>query len=169
MELLTQIKHFALLLKVISNKLEESVENILKIAISLGKTYIITNAEKGWVEYSSQLFMPKVYDLLSDIKIISAREKYEKFYPKDMNQWKIQAFLFTEKDFEELAVMNLVVLGDSMLEMDAAACLIKKFSNSFIKTIKFQESPTPVELIKQIKLVIDKLEEIIMSPKNWTV
>ena len=150
-------------------RLEDSVEDILKLAISLGKTYIITNAQDGWVEYSSQLHMPKVYELLDDIKIISARDKYEKLYPNDMDQWKVQAFLLTEEDLDERAVMNIVAIGDSKIELDAATNLSQRFSRAFIKTIKFKESPTPEELIKQVKLVKKKLNEIVLSSKNWTI
>lgn len=134
-------------------KLEDSVEKLLKLAISLGKTYIITNAQGGWVEYSSQLYMPRVYQILDDIKIISAREKFEKYHAT-MHEWKVQAFMLTEEDLEENAVTNLVALGDSIIEMEAAAHLAKRFSQA---------------RIKQLKLVTDKLEEIVMSPKNWTI
>ena len=104
-------------------RLEESVVTLLTIAKKLGKTYIITNAAHGWVEYSSQMYMPRVHDILDDIKVISARDKYERYFPCNMNEWKIQAFMLTEEDLEESAVTNLVVLGDSTIEMDAAAHL----------------------------------------------
>jgi len=150
-------------------KLEESVEKVLRIATSLGKTYIITNAQEGWVEYSSKMYMPKVFEAIKDIKVISARDRYEKYFPTEVNQWKIQAFMLTEEDLVESAITNLVVLGDSTIEMEAAAHLAKRFSAACIKTIKFKEVPTPEELNKQLKLVISKLEEIVMSPKNWTI
>lgn len=150
-------------------RLEDSVEKVLRIASSLGKTYIITNAAGGWVEYSSQMYMPKVYDALADVKVISARERYERDFPGDFNEWKVQAFMLTEEDLEETAITNLVALGDSKIEMDAAAHLAKRFSTACIKTVKFKACPTPDELNKQLKLVIDKLEEIVMSPKNWTI
>mmetsp|Transcript_5674 Transcript_5674/g.6410 ORF Transcript_5674/g.6410 Transcript_5674/m.6410 type:complete len:93 (+) Transcript_5674:410-688(+) len=86
-----------------------------------------------------------------------------------MNIWKQKAFLLTEEDLDERAVMNIVAIGDNNIELDAANNLAQKFSAAFIKTIKFQESPTPQELIKQIKLVGKKLNEIVMSPKNWTI
>jgi hypothetical protein len=150
-------------------RLEDAVEKLLRLAISLGKTYIITNAQGGWVEYSSKLYMPKVHKILDDIKIISAREKFEKHHQLKMHEWKIQAFMLTEEDLSEDAVTNLVALGDSKIEMEAAAHLAKRFSQARIKTIKFRRSPTPDELVKQLKLVTSKLEEIVMSPKNWTI
>lgn len=59
-------------------RLENIVKKLLTITIEKGDTYIITNSEPGWVEYSCKRFFPNVYDLLSKIKIISARGLYEK-------------------------------------------------------------------------------------------
>eukprot|EP00345_Euplotes_harpa_P012586 CAMPEP_0168341322 /NCGR_PEP_ID=MMETSP0213-20121227/14607_1 /TAXON_ID=151035 /ORGANISM="Euplotes harpa, Strain FSP1.4" /LENGTH=100 /DNA_ID=CAMNT_0008347761 /DNA_START=1016 /DNA_END=1318 /DNA_ORIENTATION=- len=100
------------------------------MASSFGKTYIITNAEGGWVEYSSQMYLPKVYKVLDKVHIISAREKYERLYPANPNEWKVQAFLLTEENLVESAITNLVILGDSKIEMDAGANLAKRFSTA---------------------------------------
>ncbi len=44
--------------------------------------FIITNAAEGWVEMSSERFLPKVYQQVNQgITIISARTKFEKLYP----------------------------------------------------------------------------------------
>ncbi len=45
-------------------------------------TFIITNAAEGWVEMSSQRFLPRVHEeVLEGITIISARTKFEKQFP----------------------------------------------------------------------------------------
>jgi len=36
----------------------------LELSINAGKTFIITNAAQGWVEFSAQKFMPTVSPLL---------------------------------------------------------------------------------------------------------
>jgi hypothetical protein len=43
---------------------------------------------------------------------------------------------------------NLISLGDSHIEMEAAMNLGKFFEYALLKTIKFRESPKPDELIK---------------------
>ena len=53
--------------------LEKSAKKILELSVAKGKTYIITNAGEGWVQYSAEKFMPTVVPILSQIKIISAR------------------------------------------------------------------------------------------------
>jgi len=103
------------------------------------------------------------------IKIISARHGYENIYPNDARKWKINAFLEINQFFEKDIITNLICLGDSHIEIDAAHVLAKKFDQSFIKTIKFRESPSPAELLKQHKLVLRKMKMIYVSMKNLTI
>lgn len=51
------------------------------------------------------------------------------------------------------AVTNIVAIGDSNIELEAAYNLALQYNTAFIKTIKFRETPSPEELVKQIKLV----------------
>ena len=90
-----------------------------------GTVFIITNAAEGWVEYSSKKYLPSVYPTLSKVKIISARSEYEDLYPGDSHEWKMQAFLQTLRDMDLNAITNLVALGDSNIEMEAAKHLAK--------------------------------------------
>ena len=45
--------------------LEEQVGRCLSAAAALGNVVVITNAEAGWVEYSSKRFMPRLQPLLA--------------------------------------------------------------------------------------------------------
>ncbi len=93
---------------------------MLEVSITYGKTYIITNAAQGWVEFSAEKFMPSVVPILSKINIISARARYESQYPTDVPMWKMNTFLETQGDLTDGNIKNLIAIGDSMLEMDAA-------------------------------------------------
>lgn len=92
--------------------------------------------------------------LLAKITIISARTKYESYFPTEVAQWKLHAFLETQEIISEAMITNIVALGDSMMEIDAAHHLAQKFTTAFIKTVKFREFPKPNELVKQLNLVI---------------
>jgi hypothetical protein len=149
--------------------LEPSVYKILELAISKGDVYIITNAAPGWVEYSTRTFYPKVKRLLNNITIVSARGAFEKIHPGDSRQWKIQAFLDMLKNLDINLITNLLCLGDSLIEMEAAQILYSRFTHAYIKTIKFRETPQPEELYKQLSLVINQFEKIFSSVKNLTI
>jgi len=150
-------------------KLEFSVLRLLTAAQAKGDTYIITNAAPGWVEYSAERFYPSVKKILDKITIISARGDYENKYPGDSRMWKIQAFLNMQKYFNYNLVTNIICLGDSFIEMEAAHVLASKFTQAFIKTIKFRESPKPEELNKQLYLVADQFPIIYSTVKNLTI
>lgn len=68
----------------------------------MGKVYIVTNAAEGWVQLSANRFLPLVNaEIQTGITIISARERYEKLYPRNYQKWKVEAFLETKKDMDE--------------------------------------------------------------------
>ncbi len=154
------------------NKLElldNTVFKILSFAIENSSTFIITNAAPGWVEYSSERFYPKTKEILKTVTIVSARGEYEKKFPGDSKQWKVQAFLETTRNLNLNLVTNLICLGDSVIEMEAAHILASKFSKAYIKTVKFKEAPKPEELIKQLGTVHDQLNTIFSTVKNLTI
>jgi hypothetical protein len=88
-----------------------------------------------------------------EIKIISARTKFEKIYPNDYQEWKIRAFLEAYALMQHDAITNLIAIGDNNIEIEAAYHLASRFQNAFIKTIKFRETPSILELTKQLRLV----------------
>ena len=149
--------------------LEEAAKRILEVSLHHGKTYIITNAAEGWVEFSCQKFFPSVLPLLAKITIISARAKYEAQFPGDVPQWKFNAFFDTQQDLQDGNLKNLVALGDSMMEMEAAQQLAMRFDKALIKTVKFREFPKPNELLKQLNLVIMKFDDIVNNVRNLTI
>ena len=142
---------------------------MLELAVLHGKVYIITNACEGWVEFSCNRFMPSLMPVLSKISIISARAKYEARFPTEVPKWKLYAFLETQSELTNGNMKNIVALGDSMMEMDAAHHLAMKFNKSLIKTVKFREFPKPNELVKQLNLVITKFDDIINNCRNLTI
>ena len=150
-------------------KLEIFVNKLLSIAIEKGDTYIITNSEAAWVEYSCQRFFPNVYNLLGKIKIISARDLYEEKYPHDYKTWKIKAFNDIIKNYSLNLPTNIMSFGDSSYEIDTSYDLISKFPNGFVKVIKFKEYPLISDIISQLILISEKFELFYSSSKNCTI
>lgn len=150
-------------------QIEQNVGSILKESIEKGKAYIITNAGINWVKYTAKRFYRNIINLLNRIEIISARSEYEKLFPDNTRQWKIQAFLDIVKDVDIKKVTNIICIGDSLLEIEAGRILASKFNKAFIKTIKFRDTPKLDELLKQLKLVSQKFGSIYSSIKNLTI
>jgi len=149
--------------------IEKAVYKILTTALEKGETYIITNAAPGWVEYTGNKFYPSIIRVLQNIKVLSARGAYEKSYPKDYRQWKIQTFLEMKKEFDSNLITNIMCMGDSMIEMEAGHLLSSKFNKAYIKTIKFRESPRLKVLYKQLLMIIEKFNEIYLTLKSLAI
>lgn len=149
--------------------LDNLVFKILNLAVENADTFIITNAEPGWVEYSAKRFYPIVYSILKNVKILSARGEFEKKHPNNSRQWKIQSFLKMAIEFDKNLITNFICLGDSLIEMEAAHIFVSKFTKAFIKTVKFKESPNLDELIKELTLVSNQFLMIFSAIKNLTI
>lgn len=134
---------------------------------------IITNAKKGWVEFSSSRFMPTLHTLVMKyVKIVSARVDFEDLYPYDTFKWKELAFakLWEEEGYlDKAAITNLVAVGDAEYEMEAAKNFASKSDRCLIKLVKLRECPSFEELRKELAVVNDKFSYIFSSFKNLTI
>lgn len=81
-------KHFQNMLE----ELSRCTERFLEEASKYGEVIIITNSDEGWVEFSAQRYCPALLPVLSKYPIVSARTRYEKFYPCQPLCWKAAAF-----------------------------------------------------------------------------
>ena len=149
--------------------LDDSVFRLLFSTMVLGDTYVVTNASKSWVNYSAEKFYPKVNSLLTKIEILSARDSYEESFPMNNKQWKISTFLDIKSKYHTASNVNIICIGDSHIEMQAANALAAEFNISYLKTIKFRESPKIEELIKQINLITKNLKNIYEEKKNLSI
>jgi len=149
--------------------LEQTVCNLLTLALQYGTVNIVTNAETGWVQLSAQKFMPLVVPMLSKVTVISARSTYEPQHPEQPIKWKYYAF------HERLSTMfgsssagpytsswsssgvevtkNVVSFGDSHVEREAIRAVTRGVAGCRTKSVKFAERPTPEQLRRQLELV----------------
>lgn len=149
--------------------IEKAAGRLLEQSLRLGRTFIITNAMTGWVEYSAAKYVPGLLPILQQVRVISARGNWEAQYPGEVSQWKIQAFLEVQRQLDSQIITNLISLGDSNFEMDAVHVMGKEFAQAMIKTIKFRDNPSPEELLKQLELVAQKFEKIALNARNLKI
>jgi len=145
------------------------VTDLLELSMKLGRTYIITNAIDGWVEYSASQWVPELLPILSKIEIISARTRYESLFPQQVNKWKINAFRDLQRRLDYPIVTNLISVGDSNYEMEATAIMGQDFSEARVKTIKLRDNPTADELRKELELIVQRFERIAANAQNMKI
>lgn len=154
--------------------IEESAIELLHNCLKTSKVVIITNAKKGWVEFSSNKFMPALHKLLmNSVKIISARVDYEEHHPMETAKWKQLAFQklweCKELNLDKAAITNLIAFGDSEYEMEAARRFGAKSEKCFVKLIKLRECPSFDELHKELQVINERFNYIFSSYKNLTI
>ena len=144
------------------------VSKLLLKTLKLGYVFVITNGASGWVELSSVKFYPRTAKILGKIKIISARGLCEKKLPGDMRQWKTKAFKLALDSIQikKNVPTNIFCFGDSIIELEASSNIKECFSNAYLKTFKLKESPTYLELEKELKLIFFQLDSLITNYKN---
>ncbi len=151
--------------------IDSIVAKLLTKTLSLGYVCIITNGAPGWVELSSVKFLPKTAKVLGKVKIISARGLCEKKLPGDMRQWKTKAFKYALDNLKinKDVPTNIICFGDSVIEMEASYNIKECFSNAYLKTIKFKESPSHTELEKELIIISSQLDSILTNFKNLSI
>ncbi|KAH8740241.1 hypothetical protein FG386_001516 [Cryptosporidium ryanae] len=153
----------------ILNITQKCVLEILNKALKIGYVFLITNASEDWINYSANVYMPDIVNVLSSLTVISARSKYEQKYPGDYHKWKLNAFLEIHKKLNSETITNLISIGDSIIEMEAVHILGREFSESLVKTVKLKETPTPDELYKQLSLINSNFENICLNARNLRI
>lgn len=153
------------------NKIDKYVAKLLSKAVRFGRTCIVTNASQNWVETSSEAYLPLTHRFIqkNGIAVISARSKYEKLFPNEPKRWKQEAFMELKESLEGSVLTNLMCIGDSTLELEAARYICNGLGQVILKTIKFKEGPRIEELIKQQEVVLEKFDQIYMTLKSLTI
>lgn len=137
------------------DELSDHVINVLKIAQTYGEVHIVTNGETGWVQLSAQKFVPRVFPLLEQVNVLSARSTFEQMFPDSPMKWKYHAFqeslakLYAGPD----CIKNVLSFGDSHAEREAIRAVTKGLPHTKTKSIKFAERPSIEQLQRQLELV----------------
>jgi hypothetical protein len=137
------------------NIISDAVVNLLTVACeSSSLVSIITNSETGWVELSSQKFLPRIVPLISKILVLSARSKYEKAHPNSPIMWKKDAFRSILSHQDSSVFKNILNFGDSSVEREAILDYKKEVTNSLVKVVKLVERPSIEQLRAQLDLIV---------------
>ncbi|TDH71911.1 hypothetical protein CCR75_000767 [Bremia lactucae] len=151
-------------------ELATEVENFLRACLKIGPCCIVTNAESGWVERSSQRFLPNIVPLLEQMTIISARSSFESVYPGRPIEWKIAVYrdLLVKRGLGQAAVVEnhgiyvhqqkretqqLIAFGDAQVDRYAIQYVARRTPNTQLKSIKLLENPSMTQLQKQLRLL----------------
>lgn len=142
-------------------ELDRILSSFLKSIISMGKVIIVTNALLDWIHISS-VVLPKTYNLLKKVKIVSARGTYRDKSPKIMD-WKTMAFRdVVDEEFKNSLLMNIISVGDAEYEYQALISLNNgnKGVKKYLKSVRFMKNPSHDTLIDQLEVLSLAMPEV---------
>eukprot|EP00927_Polykrikos_kofoidii_P024750 TRINITY_DN22428_c0_g1_i1.p1 TRINITY_DN22428_c0_g1~~TRINITY_DN22428_c0_g1_i1.p1 ORF type:complete len:343 (-),score=60.14 TRINITY_DN22428_c0_g1_i1:71-1099(-) len=152
---------------------EANAKRLLELALSRGQVLIITNGEEGWVQHSAAKWLPGLLPILRrDKLVVSARSRFEGQYLGDPGRWKIATFKSVAAEFTSDLTnvsLNLVSLGDSEHDLQAAREMGNLCKPSFIKTVKFAQAPSLDMFSREMALAVNKYEKIVDTQKDLTI
>jgi hypothetical protein len=119
-----------------------------------GKVIIVTNAMTDWVKISS-IVIPKTYNILKNMEIISARGLYSKISQEPMLWKKLTFQSIINKEFKHKRIMNIISIGDAEYEHEALVSLSKSYFNQikYLKSFRLVKEPNYDFIIDQLNVL----------------
>jgi len=145
-------------------ELSVSINQVLELAEQIGKVYIITNAEKSWLELCLKRQIPdckmleKIIDKQDGVFSSIDNDVTEDF---DVEVWKYNAFSKKFSEFDDGVQRELICFGDSPYDRQAALSIKEKYSNVIVKNVLTEYKPTLEHLINQHRIIISHLNIIV--------
>lgn len=141
-------------------KLDDNLNAMLTVMMTMGEVVIITNAMPEWVELSLSV-LPKTKKTMKNVEVISARARYQNI--AKMPEWKKYTFLEEmNKRSKTKRYTNILSLGDAEFEYDALVNLYdaKSLPHKYLKAIKFIKSADYNTIIDQIRMMKSNISKI---------
>lgn len=140
--------------------LKKNVQKLISMCIKECDVFIVSNARLPWIYFTAVTFFPEFYQtILEKVKIISARDHFSN--ENDINLWKYYCFKRISRSYNRNLKTNLIIVGDSISEIEAGKEVKKEFKNIKLKTVKFKEKPSIEVMNKQLELLINHFPKIL--------
>lgn len=156
-------------------QIEKIIIDLLNQSLKHGIVYIITNANKSWVEQCILKHYPELPKKVPPVHIISARESYQNITP-DSILWKVYTFQHYLSFFSQDTSIdkNIICIGDSFDEHIAARELVKNIGKNteknmektLLKSIKLRSNPTLDQLYNQLAYLLHSIDFIHSNDSN---
>lgn len=154
------------------NELGRCAEHCLETASKYGEVIIITNSDEGWVKFSAERFVPNLLPVIEKYRVVSARTRYEKFYPQEPMVWKAAAFAHEVNEIYEtgksdISIVPMVEESDVSSDDDSARSEIepiKSFRREIISIGDSMEERNAVQVVSRQFSAVPKSVMFISNP-----
>ena len=160
-----KIQHLSESEKNLILNLGKIVSDFLSHCQEYGKIIILTNSTENWVNKTANEYLGLGDLSEKNIKIISTRDKYFK-KGLDIKIWKELALNEIVNKYKK-NIENLICASDSEKDINTFKKIMQKNKDINISTIKFKRKPSPLIMEKEIKYLLENINSIIGTNKNY--
>jgi hypothetical protein len=151
-------------------ELSRSIDTILKLASSFGHVRIITNAEKNWIAFCLEKYLPDCFtlaELYKDDKIFSSFDQGISMIENDKTKWKTLAFQKIIPEYiQTISPKEIICFGDTLYDRLAAIDIRNYSPQLSVKNILLIGQPTLEVLLQEHKLIEKYIPEMIKYNGN---
>jgi hypothetical protein len=148
-------------------KLDNKIYSLLNFCLKYGEVLIITNALLSWV-YLSSTVLPKTFNIMRYVKLISARQQASEI-SSSINNWKIITFTkeynLRQSDYSDV-VYNIISIGDAEYEYNALVNLHKLSKKNLLKSVKLCDNPSLDTVHEQIELLKKNIHKLVTEKRH---
>jgi len=147
------------------SKLDLLLCELFKEIINHGHVVIVTNAMIKWINISLKI-LPNTKNLIDkNVKVYSAREKYQNKNPNNIFKWKQILFqklllLYSKNNI----IKNIISIGDAEYEFRALINLYNR--KRILKSIRFMAQPEFDSLMDQLNVLKKNMRMISRHDKH---
>ena len=160
-----KLQHLSESEKTLILNLGKIVSEFLTHCQEYGKIIILTNSTQKWVNKTAKEYLGLGDLSEKNIKIISTRDKYFK-KGLDIKNWKELALSEIINKYKD-KIENLICASDSEKDINTFKQIMHKNKAMNISTIKFKRKPSPLIMEKEIKYLLENINSIIGTNKNY--
>eukprot|EP00547_Thalassionema_nitzschioides_P010229 CAMPEP_0194227084 /NCGR_PEP_ID=MMETSP0156-20130528/42677_1 /TAXON_ID=33649 /ORGANISM="Thalassionema nitzschioides, Strain L26-B" /LENGTH=263 /DNA_ID=CAMNT_0038959557 /DNA_START=521 /DNA_END=1312 /DNA_ORIENTATION=- len=153
------------------NELGRCAEQCLATASIYGEVIIITNSDEGWVRFSAERFIPHLLPVIEKYRIVSARTRYEKFYPQQPMVWKAAAFAHEVNEIyetgkQEVNVVPMIEESDVSSDDDSARSEIEPIKSRNREIISIGDSIEERNAVQVVSRQFSAIPKSVMFISN---
>lgn len=151
------------------SNIDKIISSIFEIITRKSKLVIISNASLSWIKQCLLLLpLTSFFINRNKIEIISGKDKYVNIYPDNIDLWKLNIF---KEEYDKMIhprkyKNKIISIGDSEYEYDALVNLFDSVNNCYLISVKFMKNPTAISLIKQLRLLKSKINNILLLNRH---
>jgi hypothetical protein len=155
-------------------RLDEILEQSLQKMLAHDHTelVVLTNSRSGWVQLTCSKFLPRLWQVLQQVTVVSSRDQQEVEGVTEPQVWKYLSMRQIKKEFDQRQSHQLygreyLCWGDNpSCERAAFLKLMQEHDESYQATLNFVQRPSVLQLCVQWEMIAGQMDQLLNMEQN---